>query len=100
MLQSMIQAQSKHHEQSIKMNTNHLSYVMTFNHHYRYNVLNILVHYKRMWFFSHKKLSLVTHVLDKVFGFIHYNLQYATFIVAYIPIKLKFSIKLWHIETT
>lgn len=33
-LRSTIQAQSKQHEQSIKMNTNHLPYVMTFNHHY------------------------------------------------------------------
>jgi hypothetical protein len=73
---------------------------MTFNHHYRCNVFKFLVHYKRMWFFPHKKLALMTHVLDKLFGFIHSNVQYVTFIVAYSTIKLKFSIKLWHIETS
>jgi hypothetical protein len=103
MFQSMLQSQSQHHEQSIKMNTNHLPYVITFNHHYRCYVFKFFVHYKRMWFFSHKKLSLImTHVLDKLFGFIHYNVQYVTFSVAYITLKLKLklNIKLWHIETT
>jgi hypothetical protein len=32
--------------------------------------------YKRMWFFSHKKLQLLTHVWCKFCGFIHYYVQY------------------------
>jgi hypothetical protein len=46
--------------------------------------------YKRMWLFSHKKPLVVcgdTSEWSKLCGFIHYNVQYVMFIVAYITIK-------------
>ncbi len=45
-------------------------------------------------------MSLLTYVLDRFFGFIHYNVQYVTFIAAYITLKSNFNIKLWHIKTS
>jgi hypothetical protein len=54
-------------------------------------------HYKRMWFFSHRKKSIAAHdtcgfILWQLCGFIHYNnVQYVVFIVAYTTLKWQFD---------
>jgi hypothetical protein len=46
-------------------------------------------HYKRICgFCSHKKLWLGANVWDKLCGFIHYNVQYVMFIMAYLSSKV------------
>jgi hypothetical protein len=50
-------------------------------------------HYKKIWFFTHKKLDKIGTCLDKLGGFIHYNAQYVMFIVTYIILKWEFDIK-------
>jgi hypothetical protein len=52
--------------------------------------------YKRTWFFSHKSCNS-WHMWGKLCGFIHYNVHYVMFIVAYITLKMQYDIKSWHI---
>jgi len=57
--------------------------------------MNLKEHNKRNWFLPHKKSQLMTCVWIKLCGFIHYNVQYVVFIVAYSTQKLQFAIRLW-----
>jgi hypothetical protein len=49
---------------------------------------------KRTWFFSHNTTWLSRHGWDKFCGFIHYNVQYVMYIVAYVILKLQFDLSL------
>jgi len=42
-------------------------------------------------------MQLMTHVWDKLCGFIYYNVQYVVFIVAYDTLDHQFDIREWHI---
>jgi len=55
-------------------------------------------HYERMWFSHTKKLWLMIHVWGKLCGFIHYNVQYVMFIVAYITLNWQIDIRILHVE--
>jgi hypothetical protein len=61
-------------------------------------IMILSFHYKIMWFlwFLHTKSCNSWHVWGKLFGFIHYNIQYVVFIVAYITLKWKLEIRQWH----
>jgi hypothetical protein len=50
---------------------------------------------KRQWLLSPKKSRLMTLVWGKLCGFIHYNVRYAAFIVAYSTQKLQFDTDVW-----
>jgi hypothetical protein len=52
--------------------------------------------YKRTWFFSYKSYNS-WHMWGKLCGFIHYNVHYVMFIVAYTTLKIQYDIKSWHI---
>jgi hypothetical protein len=51
----------------------------------------LLFHYKRKWVLSHKRSWLMTFVQGKLYGFIHYNVQYMTFIMPYNTQYLEFD---------
>ncbi len=52
---------------------------------------------KRTWFFSHNTTWLSRHGWDKFCGFIHYNVQYVMYIVAYVILKLQFDPSLTYV---
>jgi hypothetical protein len=52
--------------------------------------------YKRTWFFSYKSCNS-WHMWGKLCGFIHYNVHYVMFIVAYTTLKIQYDIKSWQI---
>jgi hypothetical protein len=61
---------------------------------------DVAVYYKRMWFFSHKKPWIMTHVWGKLCGFIHYLNQWSLCCLSSVCSHIPYCLDLYELSAS